>query len=751
MRALPRLPLVLLLLLAAGPPARPQAQAPDAPQATPPQTQTAQPRFRAGTTVITVDAIVRNRDGRFVTDLKPGDFEVLENGKPQTIESFYVVIGGRTLGGPTPEVVPPVAPLEPTAPRPPQVQRVFVLLFDQAHMAPGSFKRAQQAAASFLETDFHEGDVGGVVNGGTMIGGRLTSSREELQAAVRTITPSGDERSHQLEMRDWPRFVNDYEAWRIAYGDDNVLNSVWRRACLDDPDRCRPDPEIAKQIVQNKARRLVDQLRADGQRTIHTLSGLASGLAKVPGRKTIVLLSGGFFAEDSWGDLQGLTGLAARASVRIYALDTRGLNRGSASSDILDMPPHSSVNPAEVPANFDVGADAPNALAVDTGGLMIRNENNFTKAFQEIADDTSSYYVLGYAPSNTDFDGKFRNITVRVTRPGLDVRARKGYLATPDLAAAAPAPAEEAATSEPAPAAVAPPEPAAVAPQPEPPAAAAPAAPQPTEPPAVVTPPSEPPAAPPSSPPEASAASGAASGAAPAARVRPGLADEVKSLDDLAAGAAGPSREAGMPPEVARQASAGWNAYQRGDVEGARAALGKAAASPAAAPWVRYTLGWSAFALGDYPAATAAWEEVREAVPVFESVYFDLADGYLQQREFGKAIAVLRDAQARWKDDVEILNAVGVVQTARGAVNDAIESFQAAVALAPGDATSCFNLAKTYEWRYAQMTAFQRMYSNNPYGKDRDQAIEYYRRTVQLGGPLAESARAALKRLEGRR
>ena len=112
---------------------------------------------------------------------------------------------------------------------------------------------------------------------------------------------------------------------------------------------------------------------------------------------------------------------------------------------------------------------------------------------------------------------------------------------------------------------------------------------------------------------------------------------------------------------------------------------------------------------------------------------------------------MLRDAQKRWRDDVEILNAIGVVQTARGAVNDAIDSFEQAVALAPNDATSCFNLAKTYEWRYAQMLAFGRMYSSNPYAQDRTRAMEYYRRTVQLGGPLADSASAALKRLEGRK
>ena len=61
-------------------------------------------------------------------------------------------------------------------------------------------------------------------------------------------------------------------------------------------------------------------------------------------------------------------------------------------------------------------ADGPNSLAVDTGGFVIRNENNFAKALGEIDRDTSSYYVVGYRP-RLEPDGKYRSISVRVTRP----------------------------------------------------------------------------------------------------------------------------------------------------------------------------------------------------------------------------------------------------------------------------------------------------------------------------------------------
>ena len=431
MRVLFRLSL-LVLLVALGPtqPSRVWSASAARPGAGQAQEQ---PRFRTGTTLVAVDTIVRDGHDRFVTGLTPDDFEVLEDGKPQTIESFYVVLDGRPQGRPSTAVVSPLPPLQPEPAAPPEVRRVFVLFFDQEHMAPGGFNRARTAAERFVADTFQPGDVGGVVNRGTMVHNRLTSDREELRADLASLKPSAETRSRQLEMRDWPRFVSDYEVWRVVYEDKQVLDEVVQRACLDDPGQCSHGAPVDEQVRQ-KARRLVDELQTAGVATIKTLAGLVNGLTKMPGRKTIVLLSDGFFAEDSWSNLQQLTGLASRASVRIYALDTRGLNRGSASSDIIDAGPHSGGGMAETASLFDVGADAPNSLAVDTGGLMIRNENNFVKALDQIADDTNSYYVIGYRPTNTHFDGKFRQIKVRVKRSGLTIRARRGYYALPELA-----------------------------------------------------------------------------------------------------------------------------------------------------------------------------------------------------------------------------------------------------------------------------------------------------------------------------
>ncbi len=722
-----RLSLVVMLLLAAGPSAQPQAPVSDAQQTASPQAPAPQPRFRAGTTLVTVDAIVRDRDGRFVADLTPDEFEVLEDGKPQAIESFYVVTGGEVRAASAPAAVPPPAsPRRVSPPAPPQVQRVFVLLFDQQHMAPGGFKRAQQAAASFLETDFQTGDVGGVVGGGTMVGHRLTSSREEIQAAVRSLQPSGDTRARQFDMLEWPR-VTESELAQIAEGNREILRQLIERAKADLGPDTKLTSSMVEQMVMQKVGRVLRELQVAAQHTIRTLDALVDGLAAVPGRKTVVLLSDGFHYTE-WSDMRQITERAARAAVRIYALDTRGLNRGSASSDIFDMPPHAAVNPAGDPVQFDMHLDAPNMLSVDTGGYLIHNENNFTKALDEIAADTSSYYVLGYAPTNSTFDGKFRRIAVRVKRPGLTVRARKGYLATPGLAAATPSPAAVPATAAPEPV-------------------------QPAEPTPART---------------SAAVEGALAEALASAS---GAAPDIWSVLLPAPGAAGVTSAPRVTPSTARAAEAarlhetparplpdalaaearmGWEAYQRGDVEAAKTALAPVAAEATAPPWVWYVLGWSHYALGEYAPAVAVWQRVLDADPAFEPVYFDLADAYLQQRAYDSALGLLRTAGARWPADAEILDAQGVIQTTVGALDDAMKSFEGALVVAPENETSHFNLARACELRYLRLVrAFEADPKTVAFDvKDRTRAAEEYRWIVEKGGSLAAAGTDGLRRVE---
>jgi tetratricopeptide (TPR) repeat protein len=214
-------------------------------------------------------------------------------------------------------------------------------------------------------------------------------------------------------------------------------------------------------------------------------------------------------------------------------------------------------------------------------------------------------------------------------------------------------------------------------------------------------------------------------------------------------GAAGnvDAREGGRETDDA-DAQRGWAAYQRGDVESARAALAVAAGRPAVRPWVRYALGLSDYALRDYRDAIAQWENVRTAAPEFQPVYFDLADAYLQISDPEKAIRVMRTAKERWPQDAEVSNALGVAQVIRGALDDAVRSFQQAVAAAPAEGVGYFNLGKALEMRYARSRRYvQQTGTWVANEQDRSNAIASYERYLTIGGPFENAVREGLSRL----
>ena len=159
--------------------------------------------------------------------------------------------------------------------------------------------------------------------------------------------------------------------------------------------------------------------------TIQNLERVARGLAKIPGRKTVVFMTEGFFVEDIAQPARDTSPRRWRAAAsRIYSIDGRGLINGmSANPDVTRMdraPRH----------RFDTGEDGPNILTEGTGGFMVRNIDDIKRAFGLIVRDTSTYYVIGYQPDNPNMDGKVRKIEVKANMPGVKVRARKSYAAT---------------------------------------------------------------------------------------------------------------------------------------------------------------------------------------------------------------------------------------------------------------------------------------------------------------------------------
>lgn len=679
--------------------------------------QTQAPVFRADAPGVEIDVRVFDRDGRFIDTLDVNDFELLEDGTPQQLTAVTLVGGTATADTTAPPVTSrsamPIAP----------VRQTWIFAFDLNHLTPGNgFNRARAAVETYLKQDFKEGDLGGVLAGARMVNNRLTSVRDELVKAAASVTPSSEPRSHAIELtREWPRLRDESEAFQIANGDRDALQRAVIRACNDDSSACRVvSPDTA---ILEKAQRLSRDTARTSNETLKALNALAAGLARLPGPKTIVLLTEGIVTQDQDTALRSVVGQLARAGARVYAIDVRGLNRGPSAS-IGDQP--TTDNPAGGPPSMDIGEDGPNSLAVDTGGFFVRNENNLNRAMASIAADANTYYVIGYQPTDTKFDGKYRSVEVRLKgHPDAVVRARRGYLALEPAQMLTPRAAGGGNPTAPASAAATPPVDLAPPVDPRPP---------------TPTPTPTPTPAPRGSTTKNPSGGESVSASEAMRRLRPDAIEKATTL----AGLAGDDLK-----NVDAIASQGWSAYQRGDVETAAAALGRAAESPTVRPWVVYVLGLSDMALGRVDEAISSWERVRSAAPEFLPVYMDLAGSYAQRADLTSALGVLRDAERRWPRDPDVQNAIGVILVRRGVLDDAINAFEAAMLAAPDDPVAYLNLGRAHEMRYTRSRRYvdsqQRWVA--PDG-DRKKAIEYFQRYVDLEGPYADQAIDAIARLK---
>lgn len=378
------------------------------------------PTFKSTTELIEVDAVVLDRSGNFVPGLTADNITIYENGTPQKIQQFFMVTHDQgamdvSLRSQDANGVQAGA------------HRVFVMLFDEAHLSNESLMRVKDGASAFVREMFTAGDAGGVFLNGGMYKGRLTIDKGELLGGIRSVQPAFENRQAILQpFRQWPRIDDEVEASKIADGAREVTERLSQKACQEDPQSCRGEGGIGnvENLIQQKARLYVRQARMLTAGTMKSLERVANGLARIPGRKTVVLMTEGFFVEDSRSQLEMIAAQAARSGITIYSIDGRGLINGMTVNPDVTMMERSRI------ASFDTGDDGPTILTEGTGGFMVRNIDDMTRAFGLIVRDTSTYYIIGYQPENATMDGKVRKISLKANLPGVHVRARKSYAAT---------------------------------------------------------------------------------------------------------------------------------------------------------------------------------------------------------------------------------------------------------------------------------------------------------------------------------
>lgn len=377
-----------------------------------------QPTFRSTTALVEVDVTVLDKQGRFVPGLLPEDLQLFEDGKPQKIQQFYMV--SHDLTKPVINYATTRSEAEERA------RRFFVFMFDEAHLSPESLMRAKAGAEDFIRKQMLPGDMAGVFANGQMNKSRMTDDKIELLAAIRSASPAIDNRQALLApFREFPSIPSEVDALRITEGSRELLERIGTQACKDNPFQCQLEggEKQLENLIQQKARLYVRSARVMTETTLQNIQYVSANLTRLLGRKTFVLMTEGFFSEESRSQLESIAAQAARGGTTIYTIDGRGLiNTLSVNPDVVSSAMARSTA-------FDTGDDGPAILTAGTGGMAVRGIDDIGRAIGMVAYDTSSYYVIGYQPENGVMDGKFRRIDVKTDAPGLNIRARKGYAA----------------------------------------------------------------------------------------------------------------------------------------------------------------------------------------------------------------------------------------------------------------------------------------------------------------------------------
>jgi len=407
------------------------------------------PAVRVSARLVLVDAVVTDKSGRRITDLKKDDFTVLENGKPQQVSAFSFEVPESPSRRPTlppnvytnrPEYDMPNGPLT-------------ILLLDGLNTGLADQGYARSQMLKYLGNQLQPGQPVAVYTlaGSLRLLQDFTGDVDLLKAAIEHFNP---QQSIEMQIENVAALMPNVPVTSdagIQNGSraDNLRLLFFHMAEFMS--------EQAKLAIQDRVLRTSAALRL-----------IARRMGGYPGRKNLIWVSAGFpiditseverkttdvdvlaqqttmatpqvRVEQSYEDL--LRQLAAEltdAQLSVYAVDARGLvgstltdasHQGTNAAGLLQTGAEYGANVARASAAIQASQQTLQTLASESGGLFFKNDNDVAGAVGSSRADGSAYYMLGYTPDSKDWDGKFRKIQVKVNRPGCELRYRTGYYA----------------------------------------------------------------------------------------------------------------------------------------------------------------------------------------------------------------------------------------------------------------------------------------------------------------------------------
>lgn len=375
------------------------------------QQQLPRPTFETGVDVVLVDVHVVDRQGTPILDLTPGDFEVQVSGKRRRVTSVQLVNYSSAAAEPSAIPGPPAAPAEASASR---ARRMYILAIDEHSLHIGNAQAAVQAAEGFIDKLAADDLVGLHAYPTGSARHDLTTDHASVRRALGKVTGLFDEPSSRFNL-------SPSEAIDIASGGRDVTMTVLKRQCGS------VMPGCSLRDIETEATGIVGFMEMKVSQSVGGLRSLVRGLQDVPGRKLLVLVSGGLVNTDRSGgrvnasaEISLLGREAARANVAVFALHLdwsfiTAQSRGGVRTSYF--------------RDSNLATSGLERVAGDAGGSVTRVFGTSPAvAFDRVLRETSAHYLLGVEGGEDDKPGQTQTIRVTVKRRGAQVRSRTQFV-----------------------------------------------------------------------------------------------------------------------------------------------------------------------------------------------------------------------------------------------------------------------------------------------------------------------------------
>jgi VWFA-related protein len=374
------------------------------------------PVFSAGTNLVLVDFVVTDKSDNAVSGLKISDFVVKEDGKERPILSFSA-FGGVVAAnaGPADVVVEAFPAATPRPVPPPPV--ITVLFVDDGQLSPEDAARLRPSLKKLVSIIAERSGALALI---------APWSKVTLANAVEgniALFDAGVDKIVGRRFNEHSSFpMADAEAFAIERGDQTMLDRLTLRFVALNPGL---DSDQARQTARGRATEVIHDARNRREDAFGVLIKSLDWLVRQPGRHSVVMVSGGFAYDQDDTKQREVVTRSLRANAPIHFIDARGL-QGMGTFQGVEYGPALEREAGETPFAFSDAAEGSTSLALDTGGLIIRNTNDITRGVTRLLEMSRTYYVLGYDPPEHKKAG-FRKIKVEVLNKNLHVIARRGY------------------------------------------------------------------------------------------------------------------------------------------------------------------------------------------------------------------------------------------------------------------------------------------------------------------------------------